>query len=78
MIDRPEPPLSAEALEERLRSLARTFFGAAGVDDLELRHLLEILSRSSLLLDPEQNVLLVRGAVPGPPNGLVVVKKRDD
>ncbi len=51
MIDRPEPPLSAEALEERLRSLARTFFGAAGVDDLELRHLLEILSRSSLLLD---------------------------
>jgi large subunit ribosomal protein L3 len=29
-------------------------------------------------IDPEQNVLLVRGAVPGPPNGLVVVKKRDD
>ncbi len=29
-------------------------------------------------VDPEQNVLLVRGAVPGPPNGLVVVKKRDD
>jgi large subunit ribosomal protein L3 len=29
-------------------------------------------------VDPEQNVLLLRGAVPGPPNGLVVVKKRDD
>jgi large subunit ribosomal protein L3 len=29
-------------------------------------------------VDPEQNVLLVRGAVPGPPNGLVFVKKRDD
>jgi large subunit ribosomal protein L3 len=29
-------------------------------------------------VDPEQNVLMVRGAVPGPPNGLVVVKKRED
>jgi large subunit ribosomal protein L3 len=29
-------------------------------------------------VDAEQNVLLVRGAVPGPPNGLVVIKKRDD
>ncbi len=29
-------------------------------------------------VDPEQNVLLVRGAVPGPPNGLVVIRKRDD
>ena len=29
-------------------------------------------------VDPEQNVLLVRGAVPGPPNGLVVIQKRDD
>ena len=29
-------------------------------------------------VDPEQNVLLVRGALPGPPNGLVVVKKRED
>jgi len=29
-------------------------------------------------VDPEQNVLLVRGAVPGPPNGLVIVKKRED
>jgi len=27
-------------------------------------------------VDAEQNVLLVRGAVPGPPNGLVVIKKR--
>src|SRR5436309_5896363 len=29
-------------------------------------------------VDEEQNVLLVRGAVPGPPNGLVVIRKRDD
>jgi len=29
-------------------------------------------------VDAEQNVLLVRGAVPGPPNGLVIVKKRED
>jgi len=29
-------------------------------------------------VDPEQNVLLVRGAGPGPPNGLGVVKKRED
>jgi large subunit ribosomal protein L3 len=29
-------------------------------------------------VDPEQNVLLVRGAVPGPPNGLVFIQKRDD
>ena len=28
-------------------------------------------------VDPEQNVLLVRGAVPGPTNGLVIVKKRE-
>ncbi len=27
-------------------------------------------------VDAEQNLLLVRGAVPGPPNGLVFVKKR--
>jgi large subunit ribosomal protein L3 len=29
-------------------------------------------------VDPELNVLLVRGAVPGPTNGLVLVKKRKD
>jgi len=27
-------------------------------------------------IDEEQNVVLVRGAVPGPPNGLVIVRKR--
>jgi large subunit ribosomal protein L3 len=27
-------------------------------------------------VDPEQHVLMVRGAVPGPPNGLVLVTKR--
>ncbi len=44
-------PLPPEGLEERLRSLARTVLGATGVDDLELKHLLEILTRSSLLLN---------------------------
>jgi len=29
-------------------------------------------------IDAELNVLLVRGAVPGPSNGLVTVKKRND
>jgi large subunit ribosomal protein L3 len=29
-------------------------------------------------VDAEQHVLLVRGAIPGPPNGLVIVKKRKD
>ena len=29
-------------------------------------------------VDAEQHVLLVRGAIPGPPNGLVLVKKRKD
>ena len=29
-------------------------------------------------VDAEQNVLLVRGAVPGPANGLVMVRKRND
>ncbi len=29
-------------------------------------------------VDAEQNVVMVRGAVPGPPNGLVIVKKRED
>ena len=28
-------------------------------------------------VNPEQNVVLVRGAVPGPTNGLVIVKKRE-
>ena len=29
-------------------------------------------------IDAEQNVLLVRGAVPGPANGLVMIRKRND
>jgi large subunit ribosomal protein L3 len=28
-------------------------------------------------VDPEQNVVLVRGAIPGPPNGLVYINKRE-
>jgi large subunit ribosomal protein L3 len=29
-------------------------------------------------VNPEQNVVLVRGAVPGPVNGVVIVQKRED
>jgi len=29
-------------------------------------------------VDADQNVLMLRGAVPGPPNGLVIVRKRGD
>ena len=29
-------------------------------------------------VDTEQNVVMVRGAVPGPTNGIVIVKKRDE
>ncbi|MBI5709323.1 MAG: 50S ribosomal protein L3 [Candidatus Eisenbacteria bacterium] len=39
---------------------------------------LTIKNLEVVAVDPEQNVLMVRGAVPGPPNGLVVVKKRED
>jgi large subunit ribosomal protein L3 len=39
---------------------------------------LTIKNLEIVAIDPEQNVLLVRGAVPGPPNGLVIVKKRED
>jgi len=38
---------------------------------------LTIKNLEVVAVDPEQNVLMVRGAVPGPPNGLVVVKKRE-
>ncbi len=42
--------LTSDDFESRLRSLAEGVAGAAGVDDLEMKHLLEILTRSSLLL----------------------------
>jgi large subunit ribosomal protein L3 len=29
-------------------------------------------------VDAEQNVVMVRGAVPGPPNGIVIVKRREE
>lgn len=38
---------------------------------------LTIKNLEVVAIDPEQNVLMVRGAVPGPTNGLVVVKKRE-
>jgi large subunit ribosomal protein L3 len=38
---------------------------------------LTIKNLEVVAVDAEQNVLLVRGAVPGPANGLVVVKKRE-
>ena len=38
---------------------------------------LTIRNLKVIAVDAEQNVLLVRGAVPGPINGLVIVKKRE-
>ena len=38
---------------------------------------LTIKNLEVVAVDPEQNMLMVRGAVPGPSNGLVVVKKRE-
>jgi len=49
-LERRGAPLTSEAMEDRLRSLLRLVLGEVGVHDLELRHLLEILTRSSLLL----------------------------
>ena len=46
--------------------------GRMGGENLTIKNL-EVVG-----VDPEQNVLMVRGAVPGPPNGLVVIRKRDD
>jgi MoxR-like ATPase len=46
-------PLTTEAVEARLRALAQVLLGEIGVDDLEMRHLLEILTRSSPLLTEE-------------------------
>jgi large subunit ribosomal protein L3 len=39
---------------------------------------LTIKNLEVVAVDAEQNVLMVRGAIPGPANGLVVVKKRDE
>ena len=49
-LERPGGPLTSEGMEDRLRSLSRSVLGEDGVDDLEVRHLLEILTRSSLLV----------------------------
>ena len=46
--------------------------GHMGAVNLTIKHL-EVVG-----VDAEQHVLLVRGAIPGPPNGLVIVKKRKD
>lgn len=46
--------------------------GRMGGENLTIKNL-EVVG-----VDPEQNVLLVRGAVPGPPNGLVYIKTRED
>ena len=42
--------MTPDDLKARLRALAQVSFSEAGVDDLELKHLIEILRRSSLLL----------------------------
>jgi MoxR-like ATPase len=48
--DRTIEPLDAEALETRLREVARQFAGAHGVDGLEVKHLARVLTGCSLLL----------------------------
>ena len=45
--------------------------GHMGAVNLTIKNL-EVVS-----VDPEQHVILVKGAIPGPPNGLVLVKKRE-
>jgi large subunit ribosomal protein L3 len=45
--------------------------GRMGGENLTVKNL-EVVG-----VDPEQNVLLVLGAIPGPTNGLVLVKKRE-
>jgi len=45
--------------------------GRMGGENLTIRNL------KVFAVDAEQNLLLVRGAVPGPTNGLVFVKKRE-
>ena len=44
-------PLSPEEIESRLRSLAEGALADPGLDELEMKYLLEILMRSSLLLN---------------------------
>jgi large subunit ribosomal protein L3 len=46
--------------------------GRMGGKSLTIKHLRVVG------VDADQNLLLVRGAVPGPVNGLVIVKKRED
>ena len=46
--------------------------GRMGGKQLTIKHLRVVG------VDADQNLLLVRGAVPGPVNGLVIVKKRED
>lgn len=56
-VDRTFETLDSDSLESRLRNLAGLVAGEAGVDELEMRHLLEVLTRSSFLIrnafDPE-------------------------
>ena len=45
--------------------------GRMGGENLTIKNL-KVVS-----VDPEQNMMLVRGAIPGPTNGLVLIKKRE-
>lgn len=45
--------------------------GHMGAENLTIKNL-EVVA-----IDPEQNTLMVRGAVPGPANGIVFIKKRN-
>jgi large subunit ribosomal protein L3 len=44
--------------------------GRMGGENLTIKNLRVVA------IDPEQNLIMVRGAIPGPTNGLVIVKKR--
>ncbi len=65
-LEKPSGPLTPDVLEERLRSLAQDVLGDLGVDDLEMKHLLEIMTRSSRLLregyDPRTLDRILSGA----------------
>jgi MoxR-like ATPase len=58
-------PVGGEGLEKRLLLLARTILGESGMDMLELRHLLEIMTRSSLLTSEDYNPATLRRILRG-------------
>src|SRR6266404_840691 len=58
-------PVTGEGLEKRLLLLAKTILGDTGMDTLELRPLLEILTRSSLLMSEDYDPATLRRILRG-------------